>query len=75
MIARPQVHRNVGNVLAIDQHPAGVGRDQADNDVEAGGLAGAVRPQQPDHFTLLDMETDAVDYPSSAVAFADLVSR
>ncbi len=75
MIACPQVHRDVGDFLAIDEHPAGFGRDQADDHVEAGGFAGAVRPQKPNNFTLFYMETDVVDDPTTAVTFSDLLSR
>ena len=59
----------------IDEYPAGVGGDQADNDVEAGRFPGAVGTQQADHFALFHMKADAVDDPASAVAFADLFRR
>ena len=75
IISGPQIHGLVGNVLPIDQDPASLGRNQSDDNIENGGLAGAVRPQQTDHFTLFYVEADLADDPSAAVAFADLFRR
>ena len=58
----------------IRTRPVSAG-NEPDNDVETGGLAGAVRPQQTDHFTLFYVEADPADDPSTAVAFADLIRR
>ncbi len=40
---RAAVHRQIGDVVAVEFDGAGIGRYQAGDDVEAGGLAGAVR--------------------------------
>src|SRR5262249_28756326 len=39
----------------------------------AGGLAGAIRAQQTDNLSLVDMKTDSVNYPAPAVRFRDVV--
>src|ERR1035437_2869272 len=75
IIPGPQIHGLVGNVLPIDQNPASLGRNEPHDNVETRGLAGAVRPQQTEHFTLFYVEADRVDDPSTAVAFADLIRR
>ncbi len=74
-VPRPKVHRNIGDILVVDDYPAGVGGNEADNDVKAGGFSGAVGTQQADNFALFYVEADAVDDPASAVTFADLVRR
>src|SRR5204863_414726 len=60
-LAGALVHRQVGDVLVVDEDASGIGADEADDHVEAGGLAGAVRAEQADHFALLDEEGNAVD--------------
>ncbi len=75
MIARPQIHGNVGNILPVDQNPARIGRNQPDDDVEAGRFAGPIRPQQAYNFPLFYIKTYAADDPATAVAFADLIRR
>ena len=75
MIARPQVHGHVGDVLPVDQHAPAIGGNQPHDDVKAGGFAGSVRPQQANNFTLFYMEIDIADDPTTAVTFADLISR
>ena len=43
------VHRQMRNVAAVQQDPSVIRRDQAGDDVETGGLSGAVRAQEPDN--------------------------
>src|SRR5271157_5076564 len=74
-VAGAQVHRNIGNVLIVDYHPACVGGNKTDDDVETGGFAGPVGAQKAYHFTLFQAEADTVDDPASAVTFPDLISR
>ncbi len=57
----PAIHRQLGHVPAVDRDGALVGGDQSRNHVEHGGLAGAVRPQQPDGLAAAQIETDAAD--------------
>src|SRR5208283_712478 len=75
VVPRPQIHRDISDVLVIDQDSPGIGLDQSDDDIKAGGFTGAVRAEQADHFTLPYVQADIVDYPSPAVAFADLIRR
>jgi hypothetical protein len=65
----------VGDVLPIDQHSSGVGWNQSHDNVKAGGFPGAVWAQQANNFALFYMEIDIADDPTTAVTFADLLSR
>ncbi len=47
------------------QDPAGVRRHQSDNHVEGGGLAGAVGSKQPNHFSALYRQRNAVDHTAA----------
>ena len=58
---RAPIHRQLGHVRAVDLDRALVGGNQARDHVEHGGLAGAVRPKQPDSLAAADIETDAAD--------------
>src|SRR3974390_3042884 len=71
-VSCPQVHGNIGNVLIVDYHPAGVSGNEADDDVETGGFAGSIGAQKADHFPLFQAEADTVDHSASAVTFSDL---
>src|SRR3546814_17866663 len=44
--SRAPVHRHVGDVVAIQGDPAVVGRNEAGDDIEAGGLSRAVGTAQ-----------------------------
>ena len=66
--ARAEVHRQAGHVLPAEQHPPGVRTHEADDAVERRGLAGAVRPEEPDHFPTLDVEGNVLDDGPPAVA-------
>src|SRR5207245_8400930 len=41
--------------------------------VERSGFAGAVWPQQSNHFCLINVETDAIHYPAATIRFRDFV--
>ena len=43
-----------GDVLPVENDAARHGREHAGDAVEEGGLAGAVRPDEPQQFALLD---------------------
>ena len=47
------------DVAAVELDAAFVGRDQPGDHVEDGGLAGAVRAEQPDRLAAPQFETDA----------------
>ena len=57
--------------MAIHFDAAGIGRDQARDHVEAGGLAGAVGTQQADNLAALDRQADGSHHRTLFVAFAD----
>ena len=54
---------------AVELDLAGVGNDHAAGHAEAGGLAGAVRPQQADDLAALDAKVDSVDHAPRPVDF------
>src|SRR5262245_36002501 len=60
-LAAPLVHRQPGDLLTLEKDPPAVGREQADHHVEGRRLAGAVRPEESDDLTALDVEGDGVD--------------
>src|SRR6202044_1992039 len=67
----PQVHRQARDFRRVHQHPAGLRRHQAHNHVKARGFAGAVWPQQSNHFAAGDRQVHAPDNLPSLVALAD----
>ena len=71
-LARADVHRIVGDVVAVEEHAAGIGRRQADDHRERRRLAGAVRPEQADDFARRDVEVDAFDDGAAAVGFREV---
>ena len=60
----PHVHRIVGHVRAVEQHPPRVRCGQPDDHRERRGLAGAIRPEQAHDFPGCDIEADAAERPS-----------
>src|SRR5262245_25933862 len=73
--ARPLVHGQMGDVVAIELDLAAVGLDQPGDHVEGRGLAGAVRPQQTDRLAAPHVDVDAVDHPAAAVRLFQAVRR
>src|SRR5579862_2909849 len=69
----PAVNRQLRKVAAIEMNTAGVRRHQADDHVEAGSLAGAVRPQQADYFAAGYLERHALDHGARTEALAQSV--
>ena len=61
------VDRQRSDLVAVDEHVAGVGSDQPDHHVEAGGLAGAVGTEQADDFAAADAQRDIVHHLASPV--------
>ncbi len=55
------------DVEAGDAGAARVGLEQRGEDAHGGRLAGAVRPEQPEHGALLRLEVDAVERHDVAV--------
>ena len=62
------VHRHRGDVEAVDLDRALVDRHQPGDHVEAGGLAGAVRAEQPDRLAGAHADRHAVDDLAALVA-------
>jgi len=54
--------------LVVDEYLAAVRGDQAHDHVEAGGLAGAVRSQQPDDFSAFYGQGDILHDSAGAIA-------
>ena len=62
------VDRQARDVGAVDLDRAGVRRHQADDHVERGGLAGAVRAEQADHFAAFDLQRHVAHHLALAIA-------
>src|SRR5438067_5004172 len=68
--ARAPVDRQVRELGLVEVDVAGVDRNQPDDHVEAGGLAGAVRPEQADGFAAVDLERDVLHHGARLVTLA-----
>src|SRR5690606_19994599 len=65
-----RVHRQGGDIAIVDLDGAVVGRDEADDHVERGGLARAVGAEQADDFALVEAEREVADDGAPAIALA-----
>src|SRR5207302_1978394 len=61
-----------GDVLTEEQDLAAVRLDEPRDGVEDGGLAGAVRADDPEDLAFLELEADAVQGVDAAVALRDV---
>jgi hypothetical protein len=52
------VHRQIGDVVAFEQDAPGIGLEHAGQQIDDGGLAGAVRADQRVARALLDPQRD-----------------
>ena len=59
----PLVLADVGGVFAEDQGLAFGGKQQAQQQLDRGGLAGAVGPEQAEDFALLDFQVERLEGP------------
>src|SRR5690625_7115338 len=66
------MHGQAGEVALLEQDAAAIGPDEADDDVETGGLAGPVRAQQADDLTAGHAEGDIDDDLASLVALGQV---
>src|SRR5688572_15226750 len=66
-LPRSDVHRIVGQIDTVERDTSRVWRGQTHHHVKGRGLAGAVRPEQTDHFSGIDIEADASNYRAAAV--------
>src|SRR5690606_4479467 len=69
--ARGQVGRPAGNVLAAEADLAALGRQQAHDGADGGGLAHAVAAHQPDHLAFPDGEIDPEQNLAAALGHID----
>src|SRR5690606_15151765 len=69
------IHRQTGDVEAIEPDGAVIGLYQAGDHIEACGLAGAVRPKQAYGLTSGDRQTDVTNDLTAAIALADAVDH
>ena len=72
-LARADVHRIVGDVLAVERHAPRVGRREADRHVERGRLARAVRSEQADHLARGDVQAHTAHHGAPAVRLGQFV--
>ncbi len=69
------IHRQRRDVVAVELDAAAIGRDQAGDHVEHGGLAGAVGPEQADRLAAPHIEADALHHLAADEALLDAVRR
>ena len=69
------VHRQIGDVTAVEADRPGVGGDQTGDDVKAGGLSRAVGAEQADDFAALHGDVDVAQYRPPLEAFAQTLSE
>jgi hypothetical protein len=67
------IHRQRGDIVAIELDVSAIGFDQAGDHVENRGLAGAVRAEQADRLAAADVEADAFDDLAADEAALDTV--
>src|SRR6185503_5975722 len=65
--------RTRGIVLAEDRHPPAVRPERADDRLDGGGLASAVRTEEPEALTRADLERDAVQRGNRAVGMVEIL--
>ena len=63
-VADPLVLGHVGGVAAEDQGLAGGGKQQAEDELDGGGLARAVGPEESEDFASLDFEVEGLQGPN-----------
>ncbi|MDT4867008.1 hypothetical protein FQZ97_1018970 [compost metagenome] len=67
------VHRQVADVVVVDQDAALVGLHQADDHVEAGGLARTVGAEQADDLPAVDAQADVTHDLAALVALGQVL--
>ncbi|KAF5061342.1 hypothetical protein DSECCO2_316170 [anaerobic digester metagenome] len=65
--------RQIGDVLAIEQNPSGIGSQETSDQVQHGSLAAAGGAQQGDEFTLLHFQIELTDSVFLIIHFAQLM--
>ena len=72
---RPAVHRQAGDVGAVEVDAAGIRLHQADDHVERRGLAGAVRTEQSDGLAAAQFDRHVADDRALSIGLADAARR
>ena len=65
----PLVHGEMGDLGLVEEDLPPIGLDQPHDHVEGGGLAGPVRPQQPDDLPLVHFQGNPPDHLAAPVRF------
>ena len=68
---RSPVHRQVGDVLAVQENSACVRLHQPHDGIKAGRLAGTVGTQQADNFAAVDGERNVVKHRPAVIGLCD----
>ena len=71
-MAGPEVHGEIGNVIAVQQYAAGIRTRQTDENVKRCRLPCTVRSQQTDHLTLTDFQLQVIDNLPPSMGLADV---
>src|SRR5262249_25709456 len=69
-VPRPEIHRQVGNFVAVEEDFAGIRPGQTHDNIEGSGLSGSVGPQEPNDFALSDFKLNVVNDFATAVRLA-----
>ena len=72
---RAAIHRQSGDIVAVEHDAARIGLHQSHYRIEAGRLARAVRAEQPDHFALADRERNVGQHRPLVIGFRDRHDR
>jgi hypothetical protein len=68
-----EVRRLAGDVDAVENNLAGIGREHAVDQIEQRRFAGAVRPDQAENFARLDDEAQILHRLQAAEVLADTI--
>src|SRR5579862_3253499 len=66
------MHGEPPDILVVEVDLAVLAAGEPDDHVEGGGLAGAVRAEETDHFAALDLERQVLEYLAGFVAFGEI---
>src|SRR5262249_486963 len=74
-ILRPQVHREVGDVVSSQHHRSSIRSCQSHNHVESCGFARTIRPQQSYDLSRVNGQTHVANNGSPLICLGDACSR
>src|SRR5258708_18398447 len=70
----PEIHGKVRDFIAVGKNTAGIGTGKTYYYVEGGCLSCAIGPEEPNNFTLSDLQLHAVHDPASALPLPHLAT-